>query len=99
VSLSLRFSEEKLLTKSISFAGMVFPPNEKGLLKLCSCRYVTNYSNSPVPGVSVGRSYMDFPGDRIPIQIESELRTFLRDTIPELADRPWERTRMCWLVT
>lgn len=79
--------------------GMIFPPNKTGLLKLCSCRYVTNYSNSPVPGVSVGRSYVDWPTDQIPIQIGSELRVFLRDVIPELADRPWEWTRMCWLVS
>ena len=75
---------------------MIFPPNETGLLKLCSCRLVTNYHNSPSPGVSVGRSYQEFPDDRIPVQIESELRKFLLDVIPELADKPWESTRMCW---
>ncbi|KAH8820215.1 sarcosine oxidase [Xylogone sp. PMI_703] len=76
--------------------GMIFPPNEAGVLKICSCRYVTNYSNPLVPGVSIGRSYMDFPMDRIPRRIEEELRDFLRDTLPNLADRQWEWTRMCW---
>ena len=44
----------------------------------------------------MGRSYQEFPDDGIPVQIESELRKFLLDVIPELADKPWESTRMCW---
>lgn len=76
--------------------GILFPPDENGLLKLCSCRFITNYYNSHTPGASLGHSHQDFPEDGIPRQIEEEMREFVRDLIPELADRPWAMTRMCW---
>lgn len=91
--------QKSSLLMHIPGTGMLFPPDEAGLLKLCSCRYVTNYVKSPVLGVSIGRSSVDWPKDRIPVQIETELRSFLGDVIPELSDKPWEWTRMCWLVS
>jgi sarcosine oxidase/L-pipecolate oxidase len=74
----------------------LFPPDENNLLKLCSCRFITNYSNSKTPGASLGHSHEDFPEDGVPRQIEEEMREFVRDQIPELADREWVSTRMCW---
>ncbi|KAF2720170.1 sarcosine oxidase [Polychaeton citri CBS 116435] len=76
--------------------GILFPPDDNGLLKLCSCRFITNYYNSSVPGASLGHSHEDFPGDGVPRQIEEEMRDFVRDMLPELADREWASTRMCW---
>lgn len=76
--------------------GILFPPDENNLLKLCSCRFITNYYNSKVPGASLGHSHEDFPEDGVPRQIEEEMREFVRDQIPELADREWLSTRMCW---
>lgn len=76
--------------------GILFPPDENNLLKLCSCRFITNYYNSFVPGASIGHSHGDYPEDGVPRQIEEEMRSFVRDMIPELADRPWVSTRMCW---
>ncbi|KAF2174068.1 hypothetical protein M409DRAFT_62230 [Zasmidium cellare ATCC 36951] len=76
--------------------GILFPPDQNGLLKICSCRFITNYYNSHVPGASLGHSHEDFPDDGVPRQIEEEMRKFVRDLIPELADRPWISTRMCW---
>lgn len=70
-------------------AGILFPADENGLLKLCSCRFITNYFNSHVPGASLGHSLQKHPGDGVPRQIEEEMRSFVRDMIPELADRPW----------
>lgn len=79
-----------------SHSGIFFPPDHNGLLKLCSCRFITNYYNSSVPGASLGHSHEDFPADGIPRVIEEEMREFMRELIPELADRPWTTTRMCW---
>ncbi|OAL53101.1 sarcosine oxidase [Pyrenochaeta sp. DS3sAY3a] len=76
--------------------GILFPPDENGLLKLCSCRFITNYYNSHVPGASLGHSHEDHAEDGVPRQIESEMREFVRDMLPELADREWTSTRMCW---
>ncbi|OAL05184.1 sarcosine oxidase [Phaeosphaeriaceae sp. SRC1lsM3a] len=76
--------------------GILFPPDENGLLKLCSCRFITNYYNSHVAGASLGHSHEDHPEDGVPRQIEEEMREFVRDMIPELADREWVSTRMCW---
>jgi sarcosine oxidase/L-pipecolate oxidase len=39
---------------------------------------------------------MDFPGDEIPVEIDRELRAFLSQTLPELANRPWAWKRMFW---
>ncbi|OAL28762.1 hypothetical protein AYO22_02627 [Fonsecaea multimorphosa] len=76
--------------------GILFPPDENNLLKLCSCRFITNYCNSRIAGASLGHSHEDFPEDGVPRQIEEEMREFVRDQIPELADREWVSTRMCW---
>ena len=73
--------------------GMLFPPNKDGIMKLCSCRYVTNFVGG---SSSVGRSSIDYPDDGIPDQIDQELRGFLKDVLPELSQRPWQLTRMCW---
>jgi len=76
--------------------GILFPPDENHLLKICSCRFITNYVNSHISGASLGHSHVDFPDDGVPRQIEEEMREFVRDMIPELADREWVSTRMCW---
>jgi sarcosine oxidase/L-pipecolate oxidase len=76
--------------------GILFPPDENGLLKICSCRFITNYYNSFIPGASIGHSHEDYPEDGVPRKIEEEMRSFVRDMIPELADREWTSTRMCW---
>ncbi|KAK3185733.1 hypothetical protein K4F52_005598 [Lecanicillium sp. MT-2017a] len=76
--------------------GILFPPDENGLLKICSCRFITNYYTSHVHGASLGHSFGDHPEDGVPRIIEEEMRSFVRDMIPELADRPWASTRMCW---
>lgn len=77
-------------------AGIIFPPDENGLIKLCSCRVVTNYKNRSVPGASIVHSLGDYPYDGCPKQIEDEMRTFIREMLPELADRPFLSTKLCW---
>ncbi|KAM5345225.1 hypothetical protein ACJ41O_011087 [Fusarium nematophilum] len=76
--------------------GIIFPPDENGLIKLCSVRLVTNYKNHDVPGSSILHSVGDYPYDGCPKELEDEMRQFVREMIPELADRPFVTTRLCW---
>ncbi|KAM6519363.1 hypothetical protein FALCPG4_013003 [Fusarium falciforme] len=76
--------------------GIIFPPDENGLIKLCSVRLVTNYKNHDVPGASILHSIGDYPDDGCPKELEDEIRQFVREMIPELADRPFVTTRLCW---
>ncbi|KAI3555051.1 hypothetical protein CABS01_11539 [Colletotrichum abscissum] len=76
--------------------GIIFPPDENGLIKLCSCRCLTNYRNRYVPGASILHSLGDYPDDGCPKEVEDEMRTFVREIIPELADRPFISSKMCW---
>ncbi|KAF5020378.1 hypothetical protein F66182_7606 [Fusarium sp. NRRL 66182] len=76
--------------------GIIFPPDENGFIKLCSVRLVTNYMNHGHPGASVLHSVGDYPFDGCPKELEEEMRQFVREMIPELADRPFIHTRLCW---
>ncbi|KAI0159937.1 FAD dependent oxidoreductase [Hypoxylon sp. FL1284] len=76
--------------------AIIFPPDENGLIKLCSCRNITNYKNASVPGSSVTHSLGDYPYDGCPKEIEDEIRSFVREMIPELADRPLYHSKLCW---
>ncbi|OBS20828.1 hypothetical protein FPOA_07169 [Fusarium poae] len=76
--------------------GIIFPPDEDGLIKLCSVRLVTNYEEHEHAGASVLHSIGDYPFDGCPQELEVEIRQFVKDMMPELADRPFVHTRMCW---
>ncbi|XEV05302.1 hypothetical protein FSHL1_010589 [Fusarium sambucinum] len=76
--------------------GIIFPPDENGLIKLCSVRLMTNYEDHEHAGSSVLHSIGDYPFDGCPQELEVEIREFVRDMMPELADRPFVHTRMCW---
>ncbi|TDZ21754.1 L-saccharopine oxidase [Colletotrichum orbiculare MAFF 240422] len=76
--------------------AIIFPPDENGLIKLCSVRLLTNYRNKYVAGASVTHSLGDYPDDGCPQEIEDEMRAFVREIIPELADRPFVSTKLCW---
>ncbi|KAL1869969.1 hypothetical protein VTK73DRAFT_2890 [Phialemonium thermophilum] len=76
--------------------GIAFPPDDHGLMKIICNHSITNYAYSTVPGASITHSHGDHPYDGIPREIEADIRKFLRDILPELAERPWVTTRMCW---
>lgn len=76
--------------------AIIFPPDENGLIKLCSCRNITNFKNKTVPGSSITHSLGDYPYDGCPKEIEDEIRSFVREIIPELADRPLYHSKLCW---
>ncbi|PLB47791.1 sarcosine oxidase [Aspergillus steynii IBT 23096] len=76
--------------------GIIFPPDEDGFVEICSCRGITNYQNSILPRQSILHSVGNYPEDGCPKEIESELRTFVREMMPELAHRPFVSTELCW---
>ncbi|CAH0046685.1 unnamed protein product [Clonostachys solani] len=76
--------------------GLLFPPDEHGMLKIVTNRGITNYAYSPVKGASVTHGFNAHPADGIPIEMEKRLRDFLREVLPELAEREFFTTRMCW---
>ncbi|KAH8901765.1 sarcosine oxidase [Thozetella sp. PMI_491] len=76
--------------------GIIFPPNKDGIVKVATVRFVTNKKNRIAPGLSLPRYRSDNPSDGIPKVIEKEIRDWVRKFVPELADRPWFETRICW---
>lgn len=77
--------------------GLVFPPQEDGLLKVGAEHFLTNYASSDV---SLPRYRSDRPEDGalgIPAPVEKHLRRFLNEFLPaEVAEREWCWTRICW---
>ncbi|KAH9820933.1 putative sarcosine oxidase [Teratosphaeria destructans] len=76
--------------------GIIFPPQEDGIIKIGAVHFVTNYDPASHPNISLPRYRCDHKADGIPKPIESHLRSWLRQLAPELADRPWFETRVCW---
>ncbi|KAH8666813.1 sarcosine oxidase [Xylariales sp. PMI_506] len=76
--------------------GIIFPPNRDGIIKVATVNFVTNFENPKIPGLSLPRYRQDNPRDDIPRKIEREIRSWMRQFVPDLADRPWEETRICW---
>ena len=73
--------------------GLLFPPNEDGITKFSAMEFVTNYAGTDL---SLPRHRSDWPSDGVPKVIETRMRDWLRDCIPNLADREWFETRLCW---
>ncbi|KAF2767169.1 FAD dependent oxidoreductase [Teratosphaeria nubilosa] len=82
----------------------IIQPKVPGILKVA--RHGYGYAN-PVtiphperPGetitVSLPRTKQDDPTLNIPYEAVKECRNYLARTNPELADRPWTQTRICW---
>ncbi|KAK5125236.1 hypothetical protein LTR85_000912 [Meristemomyces frigidus] len=76
--------------------GIMFPPQEDGIIKLGSVSFVTNVDPASHPATSLPRYRCDNPTDGVPRPIEDHLRSWLRQLAPELADRAWFETRICW---
>ncbi|KKY18798.1 putative fructosyl amino acid oxidase [Phaeomoniella chlamydospora] len=75
--------------------GILFPPQNDGVIKFGAVNFVTNYAKSH-PDVSLPRYRSDNPNDDIPKPHEMQIRKWLKGIIPELADREWFETRICW---
>ncbi|KAE8554164.1 hypothetical protein EYB25_002702 [Talaromyces marneffei] len=75
--------------------GILFPPQEDGIMKIGAIHFVTNYAKS-YRGMSLPRYRSDNPGDGVPAEIEARLRRWMSEFVPELAQREWIETRICW---
>ncbi|CAI7624668.1 unnamed protein product [Penicillium glandicola] len=75
--------------------GILFPPQEDGIMKIGAIHFVTNYAKS-FDGLSLPRYRSDNPQDGIPAEIETRLRKWMEECVPELAHREWVETRICW---
>ncbi|KAJ5578531.1 uncharacterized protein N7459_007495 [Penicillium hispanicum] len=75
--------------------GILFPPQEDGIMKIGAIHFVTNYAKS-LNGASLPRYRSDNPQDGIPAAIEARLRKWMTECVPELAQREWVETRICW---
>ncbi|EOO01388.1 putative fructosyl amino acid oxidase protein [Phaeoacremonium minimum UCRPA7] len=76
--------------------GILFPPNRDGIIKVATVNFVTNVEDPEKPGLSLPRFRQDNPRDDVPRKIEGEIRAWMREFVPSLADKPWSETRICW---
>lgn len=91
------------ITTNLSTGFNLFPPH-KGEMKCL--RRSAGYKNTvsvPHPDdpsrtvkASLPRTMITNPGDSIPLEAEAALRDNLRELMPTLADRPFDRTKLCW---
>ena len=76
-------------------------PNEDNIVKFAVNELgVTNYPN-PQEKISTPRTILSHGEDglRIPKSKIKEMRQHLRGLFPDLAERPFASTRMCWWIS
>ncbi|EXJ91986.1 hypothetical protein A1O3_00536 [Capronia epimyces CBS 606.96] len=78
--------------------GYFFPPGADGVFKMAHSQFVTNTRRDPHSGIrtSIPHTFLAHPADDLPLEIEATMRTNLRRVLPDLADRPFSYTRLCW---
>lgn len=78
--------------------GYFFPPQKDGIFKLAHSQFVVNTTTDSETGISTSRphTFVEHPEDDLPSAIEATMRRNLRRVLPELADRPFSFTRLCW---
>jgi len=78
--------------------GYFFPPGPDGVFKLAHSQFITNHRRDTHSTIhtSIPHTFQDNPSDGLPLEIEQTMRTNLRRVFPDLADRPFCYTRLCW---
>lgn len=78
--------------------GYFFPPGLDGVFKMAHSKFITNTGRDPHSGIrtSIPHTFLANPSDDLPVEIEQTMRTNLRRVFPDLADRPFSYTRLCW---
>ncbi|RFU29723.1 hypothetical protein B7463_g6598, partial [Scytalidium lignicola] len=79
--------------------GYFLPPTE-GVLKIAHSQFVVNTLTNQTTGIttSMPHTFTEHPADDFPIEIETIMRANLARVFPELKDRPFCYTRICWDV-
>ncbi|OOG01132.1 hypothetical protein ASPCADRAFT_202997 [Aspergillus carbonarius ITEM 5010] len=78
--------------------GYFFPPQTDGVFKMAHSQFITNMQTDAESGIttSIPHTFVQSPQDDLPLEIEAQMRRNLRRVLPELADRPFCYTRLCW---
>lgn len=78
--------------------GYFFPPLNNGVFKMAHSQFVTNHVGSTRSSIrtSVPHTFVEHPRDDLPVEIAQTMRRNLARVLPELADRPFCYTRLCW---
>ncbi|MCJ1303993.1 hypothetical protein MMC08_006804 [Hypocenomyce scalaris] len=73
-------------------------PGTEGVLKIAHSKYIINTFTNTATGIttSVPHTFTQNPADDFPLEIETEMRRNIARVFPELADRPFCYTRICW---
>ncbi|KAL1979787.1 hypothetical protein VTN96DRAFT_5194 [Rasamsonia emersonii] len=92
------------ITTNLSTGFNIFPPYRGEIKCLRRSPGYCNTETIPHPEdrsktieVSVPRTIVTNPGDVIPADAEAALRDNLRELMPSLADREFDRTKLCWI--
>ncbi|KAK4935218.1 hypothetical protein LTR10_023680 [Elasticomyces elasticus] len=94
------------ISTNLSTGLNMFPPY-RGEIKIL--RRSPGYKNTvvvahpedPTKQISISwpRTIVSNPTDIIPADAEAAMRADLREIMPDLADRPFDRSRICWIST
>lgn len=91
------------ITTNLSTGLNIFPPYRGEVKVLRRSPGYTNTISIPDPElpskkirISYPRTMVDEPSDVIPLDAEVAIRKNLREIMPPLADRPFDRTKICW---
>ncbi|KAJ5381277.1 FAD dependent oxidoreductase [Penicillium cataractarum] len=78
--------------------GYFFPPQADGVFKMAHSQFITNTRTDKNSNIttSIPHTFVQAPKDGLPLEIEAQMRCNLRRVLPELADRPFCYTRLCW---
>ncbi|KAJ5281316.1 FAD dependent oxidoreductase [Penicillium angulare] len=78
--------------------GYFFPPQADGVFKMAHSQFITNVRKDKNSNIttSIPHTFLQAPKDGLPLEIEAQMRRNLRRVLPELADRPFCYTRLCW---
>jgi sarcosine oxidase/L-pipecolate oxidase len=97
------------ITTNLSTGINIFPPHE-GEVKIL--RRSPGYKNTtrivnpnlferavkPNVEISYPRTVATYPQDWIPLEAEKEIRENLKEIMPSLYNRPFDRTKLCWIT-
>lgn len=94
------------ITTNLSTGINLFPPynGEVKVLRRSPGYKNTVYVDNPNPKektsieISYPRTLITNPSDWMPLDAEEVIRENLREIMPSLADRPFDRTKLCWLT-
>lgn len=93
------------ITTNLSTGLNMFPPYHGEIKVLRRSPGYKNTISVPHPDdhskkirISYPRTIVSNPTDEIPADAEAAMRANLREIMPSLADRPFDRTKICWYV-